>query len=50
MSDEELRRAYDAEMREDPPAEFGQRIERSSTIVRVCGRDNAILFSRIATG
>lgn len=50
MSDEELRRAYDAQMREDPPAEFGQRIERSSTIVRVCGRDNTILFSRIATG
>jgi ribosomal protein S18 acetylase RimI-like enzyme len=47
MSDEELLRAYDAQMREDPPAEFGQWIERSSTVVRTRGRSNTILFSRI---
>lgn len=47
MSDEELMRAYDTQMREDPPAAFGQRIGRSSTVVRTRGRYNTILFSRI---
>ena len=48
-SDDDVLRAYDAQMREDPPAEFGQRIERSTAVVRTCGRCNTILHARIDT-
>ena len=49
MSDEVLLRAYDAQMREDPPTEFRQRIERSPTVVRMCGRYNVVLYGRTGT-
>jgi len=41
----EILARYDAEMRADPPANPGLRIERSPEIVRAVGRYNCILYS-----
>lgn len=45
MNRTEILARYDAEMRADPPAEPGVRIERSPQIVRAVGRFNCILYS-----
>ncbi len=39
---------FDAEMRADPPASIGQRIERMDGLVRSVGRYNTILFDTLA--
>ncbi len=38
---------YDAEMRQDPIVETGTRVERVGPIVRVVGKENYVLFSRL---
>jgi len=39
---------FDAEMRADPPASVGQRIDHVSGLVRTVGRSNTILFETLA--
>lgn len=49
MNRAEILALYDAEMRADPPADLGLRIERTPEIVRAVGRYNCILYSDLGS-